>query len=60
MYQRLAIDRVALTKLLNTPAVIRIVTILDITSLSILEMFRITRISSLYFRVYDVNDLRMN
>jgi len=39
MYQRLPIDRVALTKLLNTPAVIRIVTILDITSLSILELF---------------------
>lgn len=39
MYQRLPIDRIALTELLNTPAVIRIVIILDITSLSILELF---------------------
>lgn len=39
MDQRLPVDRVTLTNLLNTPAIIRIVTILDITSLSILELF---------------------
>lgn len=39
MDQLLPIDSVGLTKLLNTPAVIRIVSILDKTSLSILELF---------------------
>ena len=37
--ERLPIDSVTLSKLMHTPAVIRIVHILDITSLSILELF---------------------
>lgn len=39
MDERLPIDSVTLSKLMHTPAVIRIVNILDITSLSILELF---------------------
>jgi hypothetical protein len=39
MVERLPIDSVTLSKLMDTPAVIRIVNILDITSLSILELF---------------------
>ena len=39
MDQRVPIDSVSLTKLLNNPTIIRIVTIVDITSLSILELF---------------------
>ena len=39
MDERLPIDGVTLSKLMHTPAVIRIVNILDITSLSILELF---------------------
>lgn len=39
MDQRIPIDSVSLTKLLNDVSVIRIVTIVDITSLSILELF---------------------
>jgi hypothetical protein len=39
MDQRIPIDSVSLTKLLNDASIIRIVTIVDITSLSILELF---------------------
>ncbi|HEY7695638.1 MAG TPA: hypothetical protein VH797_06050 [Nitrososphaeraceae archaeon] len=39
MDQRVPIDSVSLTKLLNNATIIRIVTIVDITSLSILELF---------------------
>ena len=38
MSDKIPIDRAALSQLMNTPIVIRIVTILDITSLSILEL----------------------
>jgi hypothetical protein len=38
MDEKIPIDRVSLTDLMNRPIVIRIVTILDITSLSILEL----------------------
>ena len=39
MDQQVPIDSVSLTKLLNNATIIRIVTIVDITSLSILELF---------------------
>lgn len=39
MDQGVPIDNVSLTKLLNNAAIIRIVTVVDITSLSILELF---------------------
>lgn len=39
MEERIPIDRVTLSNLMNTPIIIRIVTVLDITSLSILELF---------------------
>ncbi|MGB5089489.1 MAG: hypothetical protein WBN72_00960 [Nitrososphaeraceae archaeon] len=39
MSEKISIDRVALNELMNRPIIVRIVTILDITSLSILELF---------------------
>ena len=39
MIDKIPIDRVTLTNLLARPVIVRIVTILDITSLSILELF---------------------
>jgi hypothetical protein len=39
MSEKLPIDRVALNELMRRPIIVRIVTILDITSLSILELF---------------------
>lgn len=38
MSEGIPIDNVTLSKLMNTPTIIRIVTVLDITSLSILEL----------------------
>jgi hypothetical protein len=38
MSEGIPIDNVALSKLMNTPTIIRIATVLDITSLSILEL----------------------
>ena len=38
MSEKIPIDRVALSELMNTPIIIKIVTILDITNLSILEL----------------------
>jgi hypothetical protein len=38
MSEGIPIDNVTLSKLMNTPAIIRITTVLDITSLSILEL----------------------
>ena len=39
MSEKIPIDRVALNELMSRPIIVRIVTILDITSLSILELF---------------------
>ncbi len=39
MSEKIPIDRTALTDLMKRPIIVRIVTILDITSLSILELF---------------------
>jgi len=39
MSDGIPIDNVTLTKFMNTPTIIRIVTVLDITSLSVLELF---------------------
>ena len=39
MNKKLPIDLVALTELMRSPIILRIVAILDITSLSILELF---------------------
>jgi hypothetical protein len=39
MSEKIPIDRVALNELMRRPITVRIVTILDITSLSILELF---------------------
>lgn len=49
MNHRLPIDSATLNKLLNTPAVIRMVTILDITSLSILELFEYDKALEILF-----------
>ena len=38
MSDKIQIDKTALTELMNRPIIIRIVTIIDITSLSILEL----------------------
>ena len=39
MSEKLPIDSIALTELLQNPVIVRIVTILDITNLSLLELF---------------------
>lgn len=39
MDERIPIDRGTLSNLINTPIIIRVVTVLDVTSLSILELF---------------------
>ena len=39
MSERLPMDMITVTKLMTTPVIIRIVTVLDVTSLSILELF---------------------
>ena len=39
MSERLPMDMITITKLITTPVIIRIVTVLDVTSLSILELF---------------------
>jgi hypothetical protein len=38
MSERYPMDKIAITKLMATPVIIRIVTVLDVTSLSILEL----------------------
>lgn len=39
MSERLPMDMITITRLITTPVIIRIVTVLDVTSLSILELF---------------------